>query len=67
MLDANNVAKLVDFGIAEVFTKNDDGSAMDLTSKSAGTPAFYAPEMCSIDIDEYEMLPTDLSDEKKIN
>ncbi len=60
MLDANNVAKLIDFGTAEVFTKNNDGSAMDLTSKSAGTPAFYAPEMCSIDIDEYEMLPTDI-------
>eukprot|EP01043_Picozoa_sp_COSAG02_P024569 COSAG02_NODE_1347_length_13138_cov_45.052535_3_plen_409_part_00 len=60
MLDADNVAKLIDFGTAEVFTKNDDGSAMDLTSKTAGTPAFYAPEMCSIDIDEYEMLPTDL-------
>ena len=60
MLDAANVAKLIDFGTAEVFTTNDDGSAMDLTSKAAGTPAFYAPEMCSIDIDEYEMLPTDM-------
>lgn len=60
MLNADNVAKLIDFGTAEVFTTNDDGSAMDLTSKTAGTPAFYAPEMCSIDIDEYEMLPTDM-------
>jgi [calcium/calmodulin-dependent protein kinase] kinase len=60
MLGPDNVAKLIDFGTAEVFTTNGDGSAMDLTSKSAGTPAFYAPEMCNIDIDEYEMLPTDV-------
>lgn len=60
MLDGNDVVKLIDFGTAEVFTSNEDGSAMDLTSKAAGTPAFYAPEMCNINIDEYEMLPTDI-------
>ena len=60
MLDGEEVVKLIDFGTAEIFTMNPDGSPSDFTSKAAGTPAFYAPEMCSIDIDSYEMLPTDV-------
>lgn len=35
--------KLVDFGISEQFTAKDD----DSISKSAGSPAFMAPELCA--------------------
>ncbi|KAF9959879.1 hypothetical protein BGZ72_008531 [Mortierella alpina] len=34
--------KIVDFGVSEMFTKKGD----DLIKKSAGSPAFMAPELC---------------------
>ena len=33
--------KIVDFGVSEMFHKGDDGM-----KKSAGSPAFMAPELC---------------------
>jgi [calcium/calmodulin-dependent protein kinase] kinase len=59
MLDAANNVRIIDFGTAEIFTVNQDGTACDFTARQAGTPAFYAPEMCNADIDEFEMVPTD--------
>jgi len=60
MLGSNGEVRIIDFGTAEIFIRDKDGTASDVTHKMAGTPAFYAPEMCDADIDEYEMLPTDL-------
>jgi serine/threonine protein kinase len=60
MLDHEDTVRIIDFGTAQIFTLNADGSASDFTAKAAGTPAFYAPEMCDAEIDEYEMLPTDI-------
>ncbi|KAJ3040322.1 hypothetical protein HK097_002590 [Rhizophlyctis rosea] len=41
LVSADNVLKLVDFGVSEMFTKDSDK-----LKKSAGSPAFFAPEMC---------------------
>jgi [calcium/calmodulin-dependent protein kinase] kinase len=40
MMSANGVVKIVDFGVSEMFSKQNGGSL----TKTAGSPAFYAPE-----------------------
>jgi [calcium/calmodulin-dependent protein kinase] kinase len=42
LLTEDDVLKIVDFGVSEVFQKSDDMR----TSKSAGSPAFLPPELC---------------------
>jgi calcium/calmodulin-dependent protein kinase kinase 2 len=42
LLSADDVLKIVDFGVSEMFDKK---SPM-MTSKSAGSPAFLPPELC---------------------
>ena len=42
LLSSDNVLKIVDFGVSEIFTNE-----QAIVKKSAGSPAFYAPEMCS--------------------
>ncbi|KAI1288642.1 hypothetical protein EDD11_009844, partial [Mortierella claussenii] len=39
---ADGTLKIVDFGVSEMFTKKGN----DMTTKSAGSPAFMAPELC---------------------
>jgi serine/threonine protein kinase len=41
LLDANNVLKIVDFGVSEIFMKGDDR-----LHTSTGSPAFASPELC---------------------
>lgn len=38
----DDVLKIVDFGVSEIFEKTDEM----MTAKSAGSPAFLAPELC---------------------
>ena len=40
LLDANDVLKIVDFGVSEMFTKEDDR-----LKASSGSPAFASPEL----------------------
>jgi calcium/calmodulin-dependent protein kinase kinase 2 len=40
LLDANDVLKIVDFGVSEIFTKEDDR-----LKSSSGSPAFLSPEL----------------------
>lgn len=40
----DDVLKIVDFGVSEMFEKNSDM----LTAKSAGSPAFLPPELCVV-------------------
>lgn len=42
LLTADNVLKIVDFGVSEMFQKNEPM----VTAKSAGSPAFLPPELC---------------------
>lgn len=42
LLSDDDVLKIVDFGVSEMFEKNDTM----MTAKSAGSPAFLAPELC---------------------
>ncbi|KAI0386217.1 Pkinase-domain-containing protein [Hypomontagnella monticulosa] len=42
LLTEDDVLKIVDFGVSELFEKPDDM----MTSKSAGSPAFLPPELC---------------------
>ncbi|KAG0332678.1 hypothetical protein BG004_001139 [Podila humilis] len=48
--------KIVDFGVSEMFDKKGD----DLTKKSAGSPAFMAPELCRPDHGEVSGRATDV-------
>jgi serine/threonine protein kinase len=41
LLDANNALKIVDFGVSEIFLKDDDR-----LHTSTGSPAFASPELC---------------------
>jgi [calcium/calmodulin-dependent protein kinase] kinase len=41
--DDRKVCKIVDFGVSQMFTKPGD----DTLNKSAGSPAFMSPELCS--------------------
>ena len=42
LITQDDVLKIVDFGVSEMFDKKSDMS----TSKSAGSPAFQPPELC---------------------
>lgn len=42
LLSDDEVLKVVDFGVSEMFEKSDDMK----TAKSAGSPAFLPPELC---------------------
>ncbi|PHH86534.1 hypothetical protein CDD83_10096 [Cordyceps sp. RAO-2017] len=42
LLSEDDVLKVVDFGVSEMFAKSDDM----VTAKSAGSPAFLPPELC---------------------
>ncbi|KAI8918052.1 kinase-like domain-containing protein [Entophlyctis helioformis] len=42
LISKDGVLKIVDFGVSEIFTK-ESGTV----NKSAGSPAFYSPEMCT--------------------
>ncbi|KAG9061710.1 hypothetical protein KI688_006859 [Linnemannia hyalina] len=52
---ADGTLKIVDFGVSEMFTKKGD----DTIKKSAGSPAFMAPELCRSH-GEVSGKPTDL-------
>jgi serine/threonine protein kinase len=41
LISQDNVLKIVDFGVSEIFVKGNDR-----LKKSAGSPAFMAPELC---------------------
>jgi [calcium/calmodulin-dependent protein kinase] kinase len=42
LLTSDDVLKIVDFGVSEMFEKN----APMVTAKTAGSPAFVPPELC---------------------
>ena len=42
LLTADDILKIVDFGVSEIFEKKSEM----LTAKSAGSPAFLPPELC---------------------
>ncbi|KAK3940487.1 Pkinase-domain-containing protein [Diplogelasinospora grovesii] len=47
LLTDDDVLKVVDFGVSEMFEKTHDMKTHDMrTSKSAGSPAFLPPELC---------------------
>lgn len=52
----DGTVKIVDFGVSEMFDKKGD----DLTKKSAGSPAFMAPELCRHDHGEVSGRATDV-------
>ncbi|KAF9924047.1 hypothetical protein FBU30_005921 [Linnemannia zychae] len=52
----DGTVKIVDFGVSEMFNKKGD----DLTKKSAGSPAFMAPELCRPDHGEVSGRATDI-------
>ncbi|KAF3193510.1 hypothetical protein TWF225_010248 [Orbilia oligospora] len=56
LLNHNNCLKIVDFGVSEIFNKD---AAMK-TSKSAGSPAFLPPEMCTLGQTEYDGRAADI-------
>lgn len=43
LLDAQDVLKIVDFGVSEIFTKEDDR-----LKASSGSPAFASPELSEV-------------------
>ncbi|KAG0014170.1 hypothetical protein BGZ81_000616 [Podila clonocystis] len=51
----NGILKIVDFGVSEMFKKGNDR-----TKKSAGSPAFMAPELCRHDHGEVSGRATDV-------
>ncbi|KAI8907222.1 kinase-like domain-containing protein [Gorgonomyces haynaldii] len=55
MLSKDNVLKIVDFGVSEIFAKGNDKS-----DKTVGTPAFYAPEMAGISHGELSAQAADI-------
>lgn len=55
LLSADNVLKIVDFGVSEMFHKGDDR-----LSKSAGSPAFMAPELCTANHGDVSGMATDI-------
>ncbi|KAG0204229.1 hypothetical protein BGX28_003757 [Mortierella sp. GBA30] len=52
----DGTVKIVDFGVSEMFDKKGD----DMTKKSAGSPAFMAPELCRPDHGEVSGRATDI-------
>jgi calcium/calmodulin-dependent protein kinase kinase 2 len=55
LLDANDVLKIVDFGVSEMFTKEDDR-----LKSSSGSPAFASPEMSHAGITTVSGKATDI-------
>ncbi|CAG8625939.1 5366_t:CDS:2, partial [Ambispora gerdemannii] len=55
LLSKDDVLKIVDFGVSEIFVKGNDK-----TKKSAGSPAFMAPELCQVQHGEVSGKATDL-------
>ncbi|EPB86469.1 CAMKK/CAMKK-META protein kinase [Mucor circinelloides 1006PhL] len=55
LLSKDNVLKIVDFGVSEMFVKGNDK-----LKKSAGSPAFMAPELCIAKHGEVSGKATDL-------
>ncbi|KAJ3087575.1 hypothetical protein HK102_010746 [Quaeritorhiza haematococci] len=55
LIDGNGVLKIVDFGVSEMFSKGNDKS-----KRSAGSPAFFAPEMCMAQHGELSAKATDM-------
>ncbi|CAG8515208.1 12441_t:CDS:10 [Ambispora leptoticha] len=55
LLSKDDVLKIVDFGVSEIFVKGNDK-----TKKSAGSPAFMAPELCQAQHGEVSGKATDL-------
>ncbi len=49
LTDDRKTCKIVDFGVSEMFTKPGD----DTMQKSAGSPAFMSPELCTAGHQEY--------------
>lgn len=45
LLTKDDVLKIVDFGVSEMFEKSEKSNEM-MTSKAAGSPAFIPPELC---------------------
>ncbi|KAG0247949.1 hypothetical protein BG011_000697 [Mortierella polycephala] len=52
----DGTVKIVDFGVSEMFDKK----GCDMTKKSAGSPAFMAPELCRPDHGEVSGKATDI-------
>ncbi|KAF9177567.1 hypothetical protein BGZ51_008358 [Haplosporangium sp. Z 767] len=52
----DGTVKIVDFGVSEMFDKKGN----DMTKKSAGSPAFMAPELCRPDHGEVSGKATDI-------
>lgn len=50
LITADDVLKVVDFGVSEMFDKQGDNPDADalVTAKSAGSPAFMPPELCVV-------------------
>lgn len=55
LLSKDNVLKIVDFGVSEMFVKGNDK-----LKKSAGSPAFMAPELCIAKHGEVSGIATDI-------
>ncbi|KAI8638243.1 kinase-like domain-containing protein [Parasitella parasitica] len=55
LLSKENVLKIVDFGVSEMFVKGNDK-----LKKSAGSPAFMAPELCTARHGEVSGKATDI-------
>ncbi|KXS11041.1 kinase-like protein [Gonapodya prolifera JEL478] len=56
LLTSDDVLKIVDFGVSEMFV----ASGNDRSKKSAGSPAFFAPEMCVAHHGEMSMKACDV-------
>ncbi|KAG0005467.1 hypothetical protein BGZ65_011089 [Modicella reniformis] len=52
----DGIVKIVDFGVSEMFDKKGN----DMTRKSAGSPAFMAPELCQLHHGEVSGRATDV-------
>ncbi|TDZ87628.1 Calcium/calmodulin-dependent protein kinase kinase cmkC [Colletotrichum sidae] len=57
LLTEDDVLKIVDFGVSEMFEKPGEGMK---TAKSAGSPAFLAPELCVVRHGDVDGKPTDI-------
>ncbi|KAF9426228.1 hypothetical protein BGZ76_002851 [Entomortierella beljakovae] len=55
LVSGENIIKIVDFGVSEIFQKGDDK-----TKKTAGSPAFMAPELCRLNHGEVSGRATDI-------
>lgn len=56
LVTEDNTLKIVDFGVSEMFDKSEDMKI----AKSAGSPAFMAPELCIVQKDGVAGKPADI-------